>query len=141
MKTIIIGLLLLLSGCASYQPDEYGNYNDVILTPSESRVIASDVARFLRKTDTAKRIVNINHDNSAFATTLISTLRQMGIGVSVNNPDTYLNMHYRLTALNPTQFYMTASFNDGRHFSRIWAISNNQLIPLPSRTAFGGTYE
>lgn len=140
MKIIILSLLLLLSGCANYQLDEYGNYNDVVLTASESQVIASDVANFLRRTDTAKRIVNINHDNSEFATTLIDTLRKLGVGVSVNNPNAYLNMNYRLVSLNQTQFYITASFNDGRHFSRIWVISNNQLIPLPSRAAFGGSH-
>ncbi len=44
MRTLWIALALIISGCASYEPDQYGNYNDVTLTPNEMHAISQDIA-------------------------------------------------------------------------------------------------
>lgn len=137
MRPLLLLLTLLLTACASYQADEYGNYLDVTLTPTEQVTIAQDIGTFLRQTDTAAQIINLNHDNSTFATTLMATLRELGLGVA-QDQDSYLNLNYRVEALNHNQFYVTASLSDGRHFSRIWLINNDRLVPLPVRTTFAG---
>ncbi|GBK99876.1 hypothetical protein [Vibrio harveyi] len=139
MRYVFLFIVLLLSGCASYEPDKYGNYNDVVLTPNEMTVIAKDIAVFLQRSEGVKTILNINHDDSAFAHTLIHELRVLGIGVSQNN-DEYLNLNYRIEQFNTNQFFVTASLNDGRKLSRIWVVKNDFLVPLKTR-AYGVEHE
>ncbi|HHB1592658.1 TPA: hypothetical protein ACN976_000765 [Vibrio campbellii] len=140
MKQLCLIAILLLGGCASYEPDRYGNYNDVVLTPTEMHAISQDIAVFLRQSEGASRIVNINHDGSNFANTLIETLRRQGLGVAQDNARDYLSLNYRVKQLNPTQFVVTAVLSDGRKLSRIWVVSNNHLIPLKTR-AYGVEYD
>lgn len=140
MKVGLFAVLFLLSGCVSYEPDEYGNYNDVLLTSSEMHAISQDIALFLRESEGARRIINVNHDGSELANVLIDTLRRQGLGVAQDNPGDYLNLNYRIEQLNPSQFAVSALLSDGRKLSRIWVVSNNQLIPLKTR-AYGGVDE
>jgi hypothetical protein len=136
MKVGVLMVLLFLGGCVSYEPDEYGNYNDVLLTPSEMHAISQDIALFLRQSEGAQRIINVNHDGSELANVLIDTLRRQGLGVAQDNPGDYLSLNYRVEQLNPSQFAVSALLSDGRKLSRIWVVSNNQLIPLKTR-AYG----
>lgn len=135
---VLFFCLLGLQGCASYQADKFGNYNDVILTPNESTIIANDITQYLRQTLGVKGIVNINSDNSKFANTLMQTLRQAGLGVT-QSQNSYKQLNYRVEMFNPTQFVVTINIGNV-HFSRIWALTNNQLVPLPTRTVFGDIY-
>ncbi|WP_318479643.1 hypothetical protein [Photobacterium leiognathi] len=136
MKSIMLILLLVLSGCASHQFDKFGNYNNVTLTAVESRHIAADISQFIQQTRGARTIVNFNSDRSLFATTLSNTLRRNGIGVT-QAQQVYPNLHYRVEALNAHQFVVTVQI-DRRHFSRIWSLIDDVLVPLPTRTQFGG---
>ena len=139
MKRWLVLFTLILSGCASYQADKYGNYNDVELTRQEAQVIAFDITTYLQQTVGVKKIVNVDHDGSLFATTLTNTLRKSGIGVT-QQQTAYNKLHYRVEFMNPTQFFVTVSIGSS-HFSRIWALQDNRLIPLPVRTIYGGEYE
>lgn len=105
MRALFLLLVMMLGGCASYEPDKYGNYNDVTLTPNEMHAISQDIASFLRKSDGARTIININNDGSAFAKTLIEALRLEGIGVAQGNEMDYLSLNYRVEQLNPRQFF------------------------------------
>lgn len=136
MKPILLTLLLVLSGCASYPFDKFGNYDNVALTAVESRHIATDISQFIQQTQGARTIVNFNNDHSLFATTLSNTLCQNGIGVT-QAQQVYPNLHYRVEALNAHQFVVTVQIGR-RHFSRIWSLIDDVLVPLPTRTQFGG---
>lgn len=136
MRRMLLALLLALSGCASHQIDKFGNYNNVALTAVDSRHIASDISQFIQQTRGARTIVNFNNDHSLFATTLSNTLRQNGIGVT-QAQQVYPNLHYRVEALNAHQFVVTVQI-DRRHFSRIWSLIDDVLVPLPTRTQCGG---
>ncbi len=140
MRVFFILLVMMLNGCASYEPDQYGNYNDVTLTPNEMHAISQDIASFLRQSDGARTIINLNNDGSTFAKTLIEALRLEGIGVAQGNEMDYLSLNYRVEQLNPRQFFVSAKLSDGRKLSRIWVLSNNLLIPLKTR-AYGVEYE
>lgn len=139
MKRWFVLFALMLSGCASYQADKYGNYNDVELTGQEAQVIAHDITAYLQQTAGVKKVINLDHDGSLFATTLTNTLRQSGIGVAQQQV-AYNKLRYRVEYINPTQFFVTVSLGYS-HFSRIWALQDNRLIPLPVRTIYGGDHE
>lgn len=136
MKRILFLLTLLLSGCASYDADKYGNYNDVVLTDFEAKIIANDIAHYLQKTIGVKGVINLNRDNSTFARVLDETLRYSGIGVTQQQA-IYPKVNYRIEQLNQSQFVVTIIMGNG-HFSKIWALVDNKLVPLPTRTIFGG---
>lgn len=140
MRVFFILLVMVLGGCASYEPDKYGNYNDVTLTPNEMHAISQDIASFLRQSDGARTIINLNNDSSQLAKVLIEELRLEGIGVAQGNAMDYLSLNYRVEQLNPRQFFVSATLSDGRTLSRIWVLSNNLLIPLKTR-AYGVEYE
>ncbi len=135
MRLILLALLLALSGCVSHQLDKYGNYNNVTLTAAESRQIATDIGQFIQQTRGARTIVNFNSDQSLFATTLSDTLRGIGVGIA-QEQQVYPLLHYRIEALNANQFVVTVNIGP-RHFSRIWALIGQSLVPLPTRTQFG----
>ncbi|HII4318817.1 TPA: hypothetical protein ACY4QE_004927, partial [Vibrio parahaemolyticus] len=107
MRVFFILLVMMLNGCASYEPDQYGNYNDVTLTPNEMHAISQDIASFLRQSDGARTIINLNNDGSTFAKTLIEELRLEGIGVAQGNEMDYLSLNYRVEQLNPRQFFVS----------------------------------
>lgn len=132
---VLFFCLLGLQGCASYQADKFGNYNDVILTPNESAIIANDITQYLRQTLSVKSVININSDNSVFACTLTQSLRQAGLGVTQDQKSNK-PLTYRIETFNPTQFVVTIQIGNV-HFSRIWVFTNNQLVPLRTRTVFG----
>ncbi len=133
-------LCACLSGCASDEPDKYGNYYDVTLTAQDMRTISGDIAAFLQQSEGASTIINLNHDDSDFAHALMLALRLEGIGVAQTHDNDYLSLNYRVEQLNPTQFFVTATLSDGRKLSRIWVLKNHQLIPLKTR-AYGVAYE
>ncbi|GAM65485.1 hypothetical protein JCM19232_4985 [Vibrio ishigakensis] len=100
------------------------------------QAITQDIATFLRLSDGANTVINLEHDDSEFAHTLIEALRREGIGVSQGNPMDYLNLRYRVEKFNERQFFVSATLSDGRTLSRIWVLNNNALIPLKTR-AYG----
>ncbi|WP_245225385.1 hypothetical protein [Photobacterium damselae] len=108
----------------------------MVLTDGEAKVIANDITRYLKHTVGAKGVVNLNRDTSTFARVLDETLRYSGIGVTQQQA-VYPNLNYRIEQLNPSQFVVTIELGKG-HFSKIWALVNNRLVPLPTRTVFGG---
>ncbi|GAL12084.1 hypothetical protein JCM19233_3074 [Vibrio astriarenae] len=85
-------------------------------------------------------MVNFTHDGSDFANALTTALRDQGLGVAHGHEWDYLDLHYRIEALNPAQFHVTVALSDGRQLSRIWVVTQNQLVPLKTR-AYGVVYE
>ncbi len=75
--------------------------------------ISQDIASFLRQSDGARTIINLNNDGGTFAKTLIEELRLEGIGVAQGNKMDYLSLNYRVEQLNPRQFFVSAKLSDG----------------------------
>jgi hypothetical protein len=131
MRLIPVLLLLILSGCAK----QYGNFiekdkNEAWL----NRALASEFAQLLNKQKPAAWTkVTFKHETAdLFGQSLVNDLRRDGYAVAEFHPDSDqddgLKVYYKVDHFDIDEFVVSV-FVGKKRLSRVYAVSDNTLIP------------
>jgi hypothetical protein len=140
MKRLFLILTLALTGCVSHF-DRAGNYNNYSLTPSQATQVARSVTAELKARYPARTVFSFPHDShSVFSAAMENSLRDAGMGVSIEDVAGYHRLTYKLDRFNNHQFFIAVTVNQSS-FQMIWSDDDNALARLKTVTQFEVTHE
>ncbi len=148
MKIIIVLLLTLslagvMSGCATSEI----NYFDFPVDETDQLTVAKDLAWLIKEKYSASAVFDFDYpmysDSTFFSESLEMELRKLGIGIYANeikDESPHNQLHYTLSRLNSSQFYIKVVVNNHFSFQRIWLIHEDVLYPLTTTSVFKGGF-
>ena len=147
MKTIIRLLLALslsgvLAGCATSEV----NYFDFPVNQADQHAVAKDLAWLIKEKYGASAVFDFDYpmysNSTFFSESVEMELRKLGMGIYANEKTAgksrHNRLHYTLSRLNSSQFYIKVVVNNRFSFQRIWLIHEDVLYPLATTSVFEG---